>query len=157
VPAPYRIEPLGPHHDRKHSCGVPALDRYFREQTRRAQSARGIASPMSLTFTEVPPPRQNSRDVDRSAAYLSSEAAQCAALIAPAAVPAESPASCLVGCVSQIDRVMPSATPTNAVLAAKRRILRSPEGAVSTLAQGNALGNAVQIPLSPERAFKDCL
>lgn len=26
------IEPLGPHHDRKRfSCGVPALDRYFRE------------------------------------------------------------------------------------------------------------------------------
>ncbi len=31
--APFPIEALGPHHDRKtFSCGVDALDRYFREQ-----------------------------------------------------------------------------------------------------------------------------
>jgi GNAT superfamily N-acetyltransferase len=43
VPAPYRIEPLGPEHERKSfTSGVPALDRYFREQV--TQDIRRLAT-----------------------------------------------------------------------------------------------------------------
>ncbi len=40
-----RIEPLGPEHDRLHfACGVPALDRYFREQAGQ-DAKRRVAAP----------------------------------------------------------------------------------------------------------------
>ena len=40
MPGPYRIEALGPHHDRAgFSSGVAALDRYLREQV--TQDVRG--------------------------------------------------------------------------------------------------------------------
>jgi GNAT superfamily N-acetyltransferase len=43
VPPPYRIEPLGPQHERKSfTSGVPALDRYFREQV--TQDIRRLAT-----------------------------------------------------------------------------------------------------------------
>lgn len=39
VPSGYRIEPLGPHHERAaFTCGVPSLDRYL--QTQAGQDAR---------------------------------------------------------------------------------------------------------------------
>jgi hypothetical protein len=43
VPAPYRIEPLGPQHERKgFTSSVPALDRYFREKM--TQDIRRLAT-----------------------------------------------------------------------------------------------------------------
>ena len=43
MPAPYRIEPLGPQHERKgFTSGVPALDRYFQEQV--TQDIRRLAT-----------------------------------------------------------------------------------------------------------------
>lgn len=42
--APFPVEVLGPHHDRKtFSCGVPALDRYFREQVTQDVRRRATA------------------------------------------------------------------------------------------------------------------
>ncbi len=47
----YRFEPLGPHHNRAaFSCGVEALDRYFRQQVGQDQR-RGLAVPYVLVDT----------------------------------------------------------------------------------------------------------
>jgi GNAT superfamily N-acetyltransferase len=44
VAGPYRIEALGPHHDRAtFACGVPALDRYLREQAAQDMRRRVTA------------------------------------------------------------------------------------------------------------------
>jgi ribosomal protein S18 acetylase RimI-like enzyme len=44
VTAPFAIEPLGPKHDRAgFSCGVEALDRYFREQVSQDVKRRATA------------------------------------------------------------------------------------------------------------------
>ena len=60
-----------------------------------------------------------------------------------------------MGSVSQIDRVMPVSHTKLRRCRSERRLLRlKPRRGGLTLAQGNALGNAVQIPLSPERAFQ---
>lgn len=47
----YRFESLGPHHDRAaFTCGVEALDRYFRQQVGQDQR-RGLAVPYVLVDT----------------------------------------------------------------------------------------------------------
>jgi len=46
---PYRVEPLGPEHDRQSfSCGVPALDTYIREQAGQ-DAKRKLAAAFVLT------------------------------------------------------------------------------------------------------------
>ena len=61
----------------------------------------------------------------------------------------------LLGSVSQIDRAMPVRHAKSCRWRSQRRILHlKPRRGGPTLAQGNALGNAVQISPSPERAFQ---
>jgi GNAT superfamily N-acetyltransferase len=49
----YRFESLGPHHDRAgFTCGVEALDRYFRQQVGQDQR-RGLAVPYVLVDTST--------------------------------------------------------------------------------------------------------